>query len=422
MVKANSKKLYVVLGAGGTGSYFLGSLIPYLKSQLSSENYNTPTKKERSVYDYSKLQDLQNIDVEHVVHLFDGDVLEEKNLLRQGFFRGYINVNKAEALLSMYQDDIENTGNMNLTIHPKYLQEVEQVTELVSENLEGLTDVILVSCVDNNLARLRLIVAQQIIKSEFPNLKVVFFDSGNEEWFGQVLVSSLDIEDKPALSIQNEKITYSATDFSKLHNIFLSNTDWKNKLTKGDHELSCDVIAESSPQNIATNMTASSLLIKALDNHLKGLTPVNYSFESDTNLIKELGTVDLGFMPQLFSEIADYCNDVETKDTLFSVSLESLMIKKTTTKETVTEEVVTTVDVQPLEENKDFTLNEQAETPIEVITINTDTPTPVVEVVQESTPVEEVTISETVEEVVQEPTPVETPQLELDYSGIDLDF
>lgn len=70
---------YVLIGAGGTGSHLFPALYRYLKSR-------------------------EDEDPNWTIHIYDGDEVEEKNLLRQIFDEGDLFRNKADALGSKARD------------------------------------------------------------------------------------------------------------------------------------------------------------------------------------------------------------------------------------------------------------------------------------------------------------------------------
>ncbi|WP_440650263.1 ThiF family adenylyltransferase [Bacillus subtilis] len=292
--------LTVIVGAGGTGSYVINNLL----------NLYRVRTKER-----------------HRVMLIDGDVVEEKNLLRQGFLRKDLNKGKSEALINRFRGMVGH--KVLLAAHTGYvqsLQDIDRSLEVLMDlgekvDPDDISEVILVSCVDNNLARLRLTMAQFKVYQDF-NCRVSFVDSGNEEWYGQVLVSVLDPEYPNPVTFNENRVKFDEGKIKGhwLNNIFVLMDDWKNKLTRGDHEISCDVITESSPQNIATNMTAASGVLLVVKNILdREPVPKNVFFNTKqgVNQIKD-NLVNQEQYSKRLNELVEYVNG-EGKVFIFSV-------------------------------------------------------------------------------------------------------
>lgn len=275
------KRLTIIVGAGGTGSYLLPNLLAFYNGLAG--------------------------DVENKVVLIDGDFVEDKNLLRQGFLQDSLNQYKSEALVDTYSQayDIEvESKNM-------FLNNADYLLNIVRENLEDIEDVVLISCVDNNYARLRLVVGQQLIKQFYPDLEVTFVDSGNEEWHGQSIVTTMDNFTAPVLAYENGKMvvkTEAYTQAATYDNIFVRMNNWENFLTKGDHEMSCDIVTVSHPQNVATNMTASSLIITSLGRLARGHLPKNISFNAQQNKFTLYDISDKVDYIRTMTEIANFIN------------------------------------------------------------------------------------------------------------------
>lgn len=136
----DGKKVYIVLGAGGTGSW--------LSSMLSK------------------------IDVETI--LIDGDIVEPKNVSRQNFQKKDVGLNKAETLANQF-----GFG---------YVSEFITGTELLESIIDEYENVIpvIVGCLDNNATR-------KIAHDLFHLTKykdIIWVDSGNAERSGQTYVAA----------------------------------------------------------------------------------------------------------------------------------------------------------------------------------------------------------------------------------------
>lgn len=280
------KRLTIVIGAGGTGSYFIPNII---------RQYN-------------------NTFIDNKIIVLDGDHLEERNLLRQGFFKNVINFSKSEAMYKMHGKHT----NTFIECRTQFLNSADELLNIVAEQSIDFQEIVLVSCVDNNMARLRLILGQQLIKEAYPNKRVLFADSGNEEWFGQTMISLLDIEDKPFISFKNNEFSFDEENLKEdsFDTMFAHITDWKNHLTRGDHELSCDDVVESAPQNIATNMMASNVLLFSINKALNKQVISNVYFDCKMNLTKELERSNKCALVTFFKELIEYINSPEVNSVL----------------------------------------------------------------------------------------------------------
>lgn len=243
----NKKEVTLIVGAGGTGSYFIRNIIHYLKSVQ---------------------------DVDHKLLVIDGDIVEEKNLLRQGFFKIDLDEPKAKAMVDRYK--ALETENLKLEARLTFLSTAQQIVEMMNEETYKDADsYTIVSCVDNNMARLRMQIGTYLLH-EFTGKEVRFIDSGNTEWSGQSLATVLYSTRKTYLKGLYKALLEgkdSVLDFQVglnddkniLYNQFTTNDNWIEDLTKGDFELSCDDVTLSNPQNVGTNMTASTVLLQMLD-------------------------------------------------------------------------------------------------------------------------------------------------------------
>jgi len=107
-----------------------------------------------------------------VYRIYDGDTVEEKNLLRQNFSQKDLGRNKAEALAVRYS----SIYGKSLDFTPHYIND---------ETLEGYYNhVILIGCVDNNKTRLMMQNAYKRFHDS------IYIDIGNEEYWGQIFISS----------------------------------------------------------------------------------------------------------------------------------------------------------------------------------------------------------------------------------------
>lgn len=255
---------YVLVGTGGTGSYLINLLVHYLN-----------VKKEESK-----------------VILVDGDVLEKRNLLRQGFIQKDVGKNKAEVLLERFK----RVANKNVTIecHGDFVRSIDDIVDLVGNEQE----VTLISCVDNNMARLRMLLAQYKIFFK-ENRNITFIDGGNAEWEGQTLVNKIEERDVEPIIFGDEiRINESS---EHVPNIIFEE-GWKDTLTVGDFEMSCDEIVESAPQNILANMTSAMGIMRRVNDKKQ----VRYQFDTRRGLQEEFKASTTG--SKVLKEIVEYAN------------------------------------------------------------------------------------------------------------------
>ncbi|MFV1457777.1 ThiF family adenylyltransferase, partial [Bacillus mycoides] len=245
-------RVTVIVGAGGTGSY----VVPSVANLYHTDENN------------------------NAIVLIDGDVVENKNLLRQGFLRKDLNGNKAEVLAKRYS---EAFPELAIYYSKGFVNDVNAVLHVV-DNFSEIDEIVLISCVDNNYARLRLWIAQFQLYSKY-GCNVHFIDAGNEEWHGQVIPCSLYRGNENPVQIRNNRATIheDACNGHKLDSIFVGIENWRDRLTRGDHELSCDEVTVSHPQNIGTNMMAAVAVSKALKQVLDAEEVTEVRFNSRSN-------------------------------------------------------------------------------------------------------------------------------------------
>ncbi len=214
----------VMLGAGGTG----GHIAPHLYRLL-----------------YALDRPVRFI-------ICDGDVVENKNLVRQNFIPADLGENKAKVLAERYStvfgmeteyvpDFVETEEHLKGLLTPEYFQMRQpghrfpvQVSELV----------ILIGAVDNNKSR-------QLCHRIFLQAKeLIYIDSGNGEYTGQVVCG-----------VCRAFKTYYPP-IGTVYPDVLEDTD------KFPTELSCAEASVSAPQSIAANITAATAVVDMIYNML----------------------------------------------------------------------------------------------------------------------------------------------------------
>lgn len=202
----------VVLGAGGTGGY----VIPHLyRLGYASEH---PTR----------------------IIVCDGDVVEQKNLIRQNFVEQDIGRNKAQALAARYAAAF----GIECEYRPEFIETQGELDALTAPDrlpypMEPQR-VILLGCVDNNKSR-------QLCHRVFEQKRdLIYIDAGNGEHTGQVVCGVR----------QHGRTLYKPV--CSLYPDLLEDED------KFPSELSCAERAVSAPQSVTANLTAATAVVSFL--------------------------------------------------------------------------------------------------------------------------------------------------------------
>ena len=202
----------VVIGAGGTGGY----VIPHL--------YRIAYASGRPCR----------------IIIADGDIVEQKNLIRQNFAECDIGENKAQVMAERYSE----VFGIETEYIPDFIENEQQLFELLRFESSGRSSnkpiSILIGAVDNNRSRI-------MCNNVFKKLDdIIYIDSGNGEFTGQVICGvkmSGRVISKPVASVYPD---------------LLKDTE------KFPSELSCAERSVSAPQSIAANVFASSAVISML--------------------------------------------------------------------------------------------------------------------------------------------------------------
>ena len=212
----------VMLGSGGTG----GHIAPHLYRLLHTLN--------RSVK----------------VIIADGDIVEQKNLVRQNFVSADLGRNKAQVLAERYA----SAFGMEVQYIPEFIESEARLVELTRHSfgvdynyypypkIEGIT--ILIGAVDNNRSRQ---LCHQVFKKTDD---LIYIDSGNGEYTGQVVCG-----------IRRNGRTY----YKPIGDVY---PDILNETDRFPTELSCAEAAVSAPQSIVANIMAATAIVSYLYNIL----------------------------------------------------------------------------------------------------------------------------------------------------------
>ena len=211
----------VMLGAGGTG----GHVAPHLYRLLHT--LNRPVK----------------------VIIADGDIVEEKNLVRQNFISADLGRNKAQVLAERYA----SAFGMEVHYISDFIESEDRLAELIKPDRYNPgpfsyqredSHVILIGAVDNNRSRQ---LCHQVFKKA-DNL--IYIDSGNGEFTGQVVCG-----------IRRNTRTY----YKPIGDIY---PDILRDNDKFPTELSCAEAAVSAPQSIVANIMAATAVVSYIYNIL----------------------------------------------------------------------------------------------------------------------------------------------------------
>lgn len=144
-----------VIGAGGTGGY----CIEFLARLLAGGN--------------------------HKIHVYDGDMVEFKNLKRQNFAKQDLDLNKAYAICKKLTDQILNAPE--LISHPDYLISEDAFLAEILLSLEPDESLIIVQAVDNVATRklVNNVIMNKLVEN---HVLTVALDSGNDDQGGQVVL------------------------------------------------------------------------------------------------------------------------------------------------------------------------------------------------------------------------------------------
>lgn len=206
----------VVIGAGGTGSYFLKEISRFIAGRKDIESLS----------------------------IFDGDTVEEKNLSRQAFTAEDIGRNKASVMAEV----LNEAFGLKWRAYPRYLTKPSEIKEAVGTgSCYGRETIpVIVSCVDNHGARL-------VLEKAFASFETAaYFDSANEFSTGEVVFAYRE----------NKRLVGPPRSY------FFP--DMREGDIRNREEISCEELNRVEPQHIFTNMMAGNLLCSGVSNLMEG--------------------------------------------------------------------------------------------------------------------------------------------------------
>jgi len=217
-----------IIGAGGIG----GWIIDIINERFSLEQKRNTT-----------------------IHLYDGDIVEANNLLRQNFVITDIGMPKVEALELAYPF-------LNIIPYKKYIKEIPFI-DIVNPNDDRRSEDIVICAIDK--ARERVAFSIQCITNH-----TIYIDVGNNVDDGQMVVEGVD--DNPGLCSLYPDII--------------------EKSYKEDF-MSCAMISQSSPQILQVNFLGAELAVETLPRLYNKETVFNYEYNSLGDAMETL-THDFG--------------------------------------------------------------------------------------------------------------------------------
>ena len=166
----------------------------------------------------------------------DGDIVEEKNLVRQNFIHADLGRNKAAVMAERYA----SAFGMEIAYLPEFIEDEDTLASLLTSSAQDRKLPILIGAVDNNRSR-------QMCHSVFQKAKeLIYIDSGNGQYTGQVVCG-----------IRRNGRTYYKP-VGTLYPDVLADTD------KFPTELSCAEAAISTPQSVVANVMAATAILSYL--------------------------------------------------------------------------------------------------------------------------------------------------------------
>lgn len=162
------RELQVIqIGCGGTGSWvvpLVSKLLGNIKNRIGDQLHINYT-------------------------LIDDDSVEERNILRQNFNEWDIGNSKTRALANRYVYNFEK-----IVCKPIRIKSDLSFRKVIFDKVPAMDKIlILIGCVDNN--KTRQIINRTLSESKEYHGKIIYIDSGNELYNGQVLTLSFRFEE-----------------------------------------------------------------------------------------------------------------------------------------------------------------------------------------------------------------------------------
>jgi len=237
----------IVVGAGGTGGYLIRDLARFI---------------------YSVQQDHSDLKIE--LTIIDGDIVEEKNLIRQNFIKQDIGKYKAEVLAERYSAAF----GIEISAVTEMLTDINAKNRIFSSYNNNYCNIV-VGCVDNNQTR-------RIIHNALRNKKIYWLDAGNERKSGQIVLGmGSGYRGYGDDLFSSHHLPYVTDIYPEILDPLMDDTD---------KTISCAERSLADAQNIFVNLSAATYLLNflrqlilkekislsSLEFNIKGITQVKY--------------------------------------------------------------------------------------------------------------------------------------------------
>lgn len=214
-----------LIGAGGTGGYAL----EYLSRLFAGS--------------------------QHSIRVYDGDVVEPKNLKRQNFTLSELDQNKAKAITERLSQNVMQAPAM--TYHDSYITDKDEfLADILMDLDEDSESLVIIMAVDNVATRrlINQVVMEDLLEIGIPT---IVLDSGNDDQGGQVvLYTNADVDyTKPF----EKPISGSLPTMLQIYPEIDKIEDVNPGL-----EMDCAENAESQPQAMMANVRNGELLANIL--------------------------------------------------------------------------------------------------------------------------------------------------------------
>ena len=264
-----------VIGCGGNGGHVVPQVMRLNRNML--DRYNAPPAP----------GDRRRSELNLEMTLIDGDVIEQKNLIRQNFIAPDVGKNKAMVLAERYG----KAFGLEVGAIPTYLSnEIEALKDLF--NCGNQVGVIILGCVDNNYTRKALHeVLVEFPKNHYANLGPTFWiDVANEKYDGQLCIGyrgdSMELREQTPSRYNNNQSIWTEGYWDALDTEIESYYNNLPGITRGIHfpmpfitelfpsmlegkpdfdpdDPSCAENAEQTDQTMVANILSASVMFSA---------------------------------------------------------------------------------------------------------------------------------------------------------------
>lgn len=222
----------IIVGCGGNGAY----LVPLIARFISQ----------------SPSEIIQGINIT----LIDGDVIEEKNILRQNFIPSEKGANKAEALA----ERCNRAFGMNITAIPEFFDEKKIASVFNVGHRYGYNGKIVIGCVDRH--EVRNLISQYVktsykSNSYYDSTSTVYIDVGNELEAGQLFISG-PVTDRSSVGKADARRFSGRVLIHEFYPV-IGKTDVKKASP------SCDEATAQGIQRMIVNVKAATLAFEAFE-------------------------------------------------------------------------------------------------------------------------------------------------------------